>query len=97
VIEDDFGEVRDLDHGLINGSVARERWSIHPGDPLSARGACHWTDETEREGIRMRTEARCAMWADQTTFHLEASLEAWENDRLVFETTKTSAIPRQGM
>jgi len=97
VIEDDFGELRDLDHGLINGSVARERWSIHPGDPLSARGECHWTDVTERDGIRMRTEARCAMWADETTFHLEARLEAFENDSLVFETGKTSAIPRHRM
>lgn len=97
VIEDDFGELRDLDHGLINGLVARERWSIHPGDPLSARGACHWTEETERDGIRLRTEARCAMRADAETFHLEASLEAFENDRLVFETTKTSAIPRHRM
>ena len=97
VIEDDFGELRDLDHGLINGSVARERWSILPCDPLSARGECHWTDETERDGIRMRTEARCAMWADETTFHLEARLEAFENDSLVFETGKTSAIPRHRM
>ena len=37
------------------------------------------------------------MRADAETFHLEASLEAFENDRLVFETTKTSAIPRHRM
>ncbi len=34
VIEDDFGKVKDADHGLIAGSVARERWTIHPDDPL---------------------------------------------------------------
>ncbi|TGV75984.1 peptidase S15, partial [Mesorhizobium sp. M2D.F.Ca.ET.145.01.1.1] len=37
-IADDFGEVRDLDHGLVNGSIARETWTIHPDDPLSASG-----------------------------------------------------------
>ena len=35
-IVDDFGEVRDLDHGLVNGGIARESWTIHPDDPLSA-------------------------------------------------------------
>ena len=29
VIEDDFGEARDKDHGLIHGGVARERWEIN--------------------------------------------------------------------
>ena len=29
LIEDDFGEARDKDHGLIHGGVARERWEIH--------------------------------------------------------------------
>ncbi|MEO0865285.1 MAG: CocE/NonD family hydrolase, partial [Pseudomonadota bacterium] len=72
IIEDDFGKLRDLDHGLITGSVARERWDIHPDDPLSARGTCHWTDELERNGIRLRTEARCEMWSDATTFYLSA-------------------------
>eukprot|EP01133_Synstelium_polycarpum_P023777 gene23777-28506_t len=35
-IEDDFGEARDKEHGLVHGSVARERWEIHADDPLSA-------------------------------------------------------------
>ena len=97
IIEDDFGEVRDLDHGLINGSVARERWSIHPDDPLSARGACHWTDETQRGDIRMRTEARCEMWSDATHFHLTATLEAYENDVLVHDRHISERLPRDQM
>ena len=35
-IIDDFGLVRDLNHDLEIGSIAREWWSIHPDDPLSA-------------------------------------------------------------
>ncbi len=97
MIEDDFGKVRDADHGLINGSVARERWDIHPDDPLSARGTCHWTDELERDDIRLRTETHCAMWADATHFHLSASIEAFENDVQVHHRTITDTIPRNEM
>ena len=94
VIEDDFGKVRDADHGLITGSVARERWDIHPDDPLSARGSCDWEDTLERGDIRLRTRARCAMHADATTFYLTATIEAWENDTLVYTRKESDAIPR---
>ena len=92
-----FGKVRDDDHGLIAGSVARETWSIHPDDPLSARGACHWTDELERDGIRLRTEMRCSMWADAEAFHLNAKMEAYENDELVCEREETDVIARENL
>lgn len=97
IIEDDFGKVQDDDHGLINGNVARERWTIHPDDPLSATGFCHWTDELERGDIRMRTETKCSMWSDATTFHLSATLEAYENDTLIYERSVTDQIPRDQM
>ena len=94
IIEDDFGKVRDLDHGLINGSVARERWDIHPDDPLSARGTCHWTDELERDGIALRTETHSAMWSDATHFHLSARVEAYENGALIYARDVSDTIPR---
>ena len=97
IIEDDFGKVRDADHGLINGSIARERWDIHPDDPLSARGTCHWTDELERDDIRLRTETHSAMWSDATNFHLSARLEAYQNDELIYERELTDSIPRDNM
>jgi predicted acyl esterase len=96
VIEDDFGEAENLDHGGIDGSVARERWDIHPDDPLSARGSAHWTEVVERDGIRLRTEARCGMWSDGESFHLTATLQAFEGDALVFETEKNFTVPRAG-
>lgn len=94
VIEDDFGKRRDIGHGLITGSVARERWDIHPDDPLSARGECDWETEQERDGIRLRTRARCAMWSDATTFYLSTNMQAWENDALVYTRDETDAVAR---
>ncbi|MGJ8546895.1 MAG: CocE/NonD family hydrolase [Sulfitobacter sp.] len=93
-IEDDFGKVRDADHGLIAGSVARETWAIHPDDPLSARGTCHWTEEVERGDIRMRTETHSHMWSDAEHFHLTARVEAYENDKLIYERDITDSITR---
>jgi putative CocE/NonD family hydrolase len=97
VIEDDFGKVRDADHDLISGSTARERWDIHPDDPLSARGYCDWEDELQRGEIRLRTRTHCTMWSDETTFHLSAKLEAWENDELVYSREEADAIPRDNL
>lgn len=96
-IEDDFGKVRDADHGLINGSIAREHWQIHPDDPLSARGTCHWTDEVERDNIKLRTEARCEMWSDREHFYLTAKIEAFENEQLIYERSVSDKILRNGI
>jgi putative CocE/NonD family hydrolase len=97
IIEDDFGKLRDADHGLITGSVAREVWRIHPDDPLSAKGTCHWTEELERDDIILRTETRSQMWSDATHFHLTARLEAYENDKLIYERDVTEDIKRHFM
>ena len=97
VIEDDFGKRRDLGTGLISGSIARERWDIHPDDPLSARGTCHWTQELEREGISLRSESFCSMWSDKTHFHLSARLEAYENDVLIYERDFIDEVARDHM
>ena len=94
IIEDDFGKLRDSDHGLITGHIARERWSIHPDDPLCASGACHWSDELERDDISLRTEARCEMWSDRANFYLSARIEAFENDALVYERDEEATISR---
>ena len=94
VIEDDFGKLRDAEHGLITGSIARERWDIHPDDPLSARGECDWEDELERDGIKLRTRAHCTMRSDATTFYLSAKMEAWENGKLVYSREESETIAR---
>ncbi len=94
VIEDDFGKVEDMDHGLIGGTVARERWTILPDDPLSARGTCHWTDEMGRGEWQLRTETHSEMWSDATHFHLTARLEAYEDDTLIYERDVNERIER---
>jgi putative CocE/NonD family hydrolase len=93
-IADDFGERRDLDHGLATGSIARERWTIDPEDPLSAHGETHWTETLSRSGWSVRTETHTTMRADRENFHLTARIEAYEGDSLVFERDFDETIRR---
>jgi hypothetical protein len=95
-IIDDFGIVRDNDHGLVNGSAAREWYSIHPDDPLSATARTHWSTENSRGSWSVRTETYASMTSDATDFHLTARLEAYEGDRLIFEKDLSESIPRDG-
>ncbi len=97
IIEDDFGKVEDADHGLITSSVARERWSIHPDDPLSARGKLHWSDELGRGAWSVRTETYSEMWSDAETFFLIARVEAYEGGTLIYERDIEDEIPRDQM
>lgn len=97
IIVDDNGKSVDDDHGLMTASIARETWVIHPDDPLSARGSCHWTDEMGRDDWNIRTETHCEMWADNADFHLKASLFAYENDTLVYKRDLSDKIPRTEM
>ena len=94
VIEDDFGKFRDGDHGLIHGAIARECWTIHPDDPLSARGRCHWSTELERGDIRLRTEASCEMWSDRDRFHLRARMQAHDGAECVHDREFAASLPR---
>ncbi|PSM17558.1 CocE/NonD family hydrolase [Nitratireductor sp. StC3] len=94
VIEDDFGAFRDCDHGLETGSVAREKWSIHPGDPLSARGETHWTETLRRGDWSVRTETFTTMHADRKHFFLSGRIEAYENEKLRFTRRFANKIKR---
>ncbi|MFY2825783.1 CocE/NonD family hydrolase [Ruegeria sp. MALMAid1280] len=97
IIKDDFGLVTNNDHGQIHGGMAHERWTIHPDDPFSARGHCKWTQEISRNGIDLRTETSCEMWADQNSFFLRARKDAFEGDKLVSTKRLEDAIPRDQM
>jgi hypothetical protein len=93
-IVDDFGEFHDLEHGLVHGSVAQERWIIHPDDPVSARGETHWTQTRSRSGWSIRTETYATMRSDSRNFHLTGRIEAFEGDMLVFARDFDETIAR---
>jgi putative CocE/NonD family hydrolase len=94
-IEDDFGEARDLAHGLATGSIARETWRIREGEPLSAQAETHWTMTLARDGWSVRTETFARMQADAASWHVEARIEAYEGEALVLERKLRTSHPRR--
>jgi len=97
IIEDDFGLVTDSLHGLTYGGTAFECWTIHPEDPLSAKGYCSWTQEMTRDSITLRTEAACEMWSDKSTFFLRAKISAFEGETLIFSKETEDSVPRNNL
>ncbi|AWC22560.1 Cocaine esterase [Aminobacter sp. MSH1] len=93
-IVDDFGEIRDSDHGLVIGDVARELWTIDPSDPLSAHGETHWTQTLSRNDWTVRTETFTTMRSDGQNFQLTGRIEAYEGEKLVFERDFDEIIAR---
>ena len=93
-IEDDFGSYKDLKNNLIISSTAREKWSIHPNDPLSAKGETHWTEERSRGDWSIRTETFSSMTSDKSYFYLKARVEAYEKAKLIFKKKMESKIKR---
>lgn len=94
-ITDDFGEIRDLDHGLVHASVARELWTIHPDDPLSAYGETHWVQRYSRGDWSVFIETFTDMIADRDTFYLNGQVRACEDREIVFERRYEEALPRR--
>ena len=95
IVANDFGEARDLEHGLVTGSRMSERWTIRPDDPLSARAEIWWEQTLNRGDWSVRTEARSSMGSDAGSFHLAARLEAWEGSDRIFERDFANMIARQ--
>jgi hypothetical protein len=94
IIEDDFGAFRDCEHGLEIGGAAREKWSIHPHDPLSARGETRWSETLRRGDWSVRTETFTTMHADRKYFFLSGRIEAFENETLRFTREFANKIKR---
>lgn len=93
-VTNDFGEVRDLDHGLVNGSTMSERWMIHPDNPLSAKGEIEWEQTLSRGDWSVRTLATSDMTATTTAFLISARLRAWSSDEPLFDREYSARIER---
>jgi hypothetical protein len=95
LIQNDFGEARDLAHGLVSGSLVTERWSIHPEDPLSAISEIVWEQTGGRGEWRTRTVAEMRMRCDAHSFFLSGRLAAWNDGEMIFDRDYEDAIARR--
>jgi len=95
LINDDLGDVENLDHGLITGETMSELWEIDPADPLSAKVTHIWEQRLARGDWRIRTRAQAEMTATPTHLRMQAHLQAWEGDALVFDRHYDEEVARR--
>jgi predicted acyl esterase len=74
-----------------------DRWTILPGDPLSAQAECHRTVTIDREDWHIRIETQSSLTCDADQFLLDNEVVAFEGDREVFRRTLRTGVPRDGV
>ena len=94
VVEDDGGEVENLDHGLRTSEVMTERWEIG-ADPLSAKAVQVWEQRLARGDWAVRTLAETEMTGDATQLRMVARLTAWEGGKVVFARSYDEKVARR--
>ena len=94
LIDCDFGENRDLHHGLVSGGWFKERWSIHPDYPNSAKSVLEWEHTGGRPDHMWRTHVVSEFTSDTGCFYPKATVKCWLNEKLVFERDYDDAIER---
>jgi predicted acyl esterase len=82
---------------LETTGTATDVVGITEGDPLSCWAEAHRTSEQRREGWHIRLEGKIRLTSTRDDLLLTASLEAYENEALVFDTTREATIPRDGV
>jgi putative CocE/NonD family hydrolase len=90
----DSGRHRYDDLDLTVHTIAADRFTIRPEDPLSARAEVGWTVRFVRGDWRVETRTRTVLTATRTTFELTATLDAFEGDVPVHHQEWTRSIPR---
>ncbi|QGN49202.1 CocE/NonD family hydrolase [Micromonospora sp. WMMC415] len=80
--------------GLAKRRSRLETYAITEGDPLSARVSSETTYHLARDGWRIRIEAHSVMTADPENFRVTNTVNAFESDRRVFESTRDFEVPR---
>ena len=92
--QDGGGKVRQVAAGIELGEMARDRFTIVEGDPLSAEMASERHVTLARGDRRAEIRTHSAMSCDATHFHLRDTLQAFEGDERIFERTWERSIPR---
>ena len=90
----DSGPHRYDEIDLTVHTVAADRFTIHPQDPLSARAEVTWTVRLGRGDWQVETRTWTELTATRDTFEVRASLEALEGGAPVHQERWERSIPR---
>lgn len=91
----DNGRIRFDDSQLEMDSVNRQRYTIDPDNPLSARAEYQWEWGYSRgEAWQTKTSTHTEITCNESSFFLKAECTAWEQGEIVFSKTWESEYPR---
>ncbi|MGH6874372.1 MAG: CocE/NonD family hydrolase, partial [Aestuariivirgaceae bacterium] len=88
------GVRRHAGHRLVTGGSRESNYSIKPNDPLSARADIASKRQYSREGWSVSSTTQIVMTSTETHFAVQATLNAYEKDELVFNRKWSMEIPR---
>jgi putative CocE/NonD family hydrolase len=81
-------------HGLLTGAWRESRYTIKPGDPLSAMADIASKRQYSRGDWFVISTTHIVMTSTETDFIVRATLEAFEREQQVFTESWSLAIPR---
>ena len=88
------GSLRFLDIDLESADTSHCVYSIVEGDPLSAEVRFHATSAMGRGDWQTRSDVTSSMTCNAETFHVESTLDVYENDEKIFTRSWTFDFPR---
>ena len=88
------GVRRHADHRLETGGWRESNYIIKPNDPLSARADIRSKRQYSREGWSVSSTTQIVVSSTETHFTVQATLNAYEKEQLVFDRKWSLDIPR---
>ncbi|WP_031090579.1 CocE/NonD family hydrolase [Streptomyces sp. NRRL WC-3549] len=83
------------ENGIETGLRACEKYSWVGEDFGSVRGESAWEMRFGRPGWDVRVETRTVLTSDEDAFHVDATLDGYEDGRRVFSRTWNESVPRE--
>ena len=91
---EDNGRVRFVDNGLEKESRSEQTFTVHDGNPLSARQEIRWELTFRRNDWHVRVETESTLSSDATHFYVTNRLDGYEGQTRVFSKGWTEKIER---
>jgi hypothetical protein len=84
----------DVESGIATDVWMQETWSIHPGNPDSAKVEIVWIRGFGRGNWRAHSKGSITMKGMADSFDVSQRLEAWDGDDPVFDKSWSASVPR---
>ena len=82
------------DINLETGTSRQEIWKVHPDSPETASAEISFNSYSKRAHWKIAHSVKCLMHLDANTYHINALLDANENDKPIFNHQFKTSVAR---